>query len=47
MIEKGKDDKEEDVDYISEDEIQFKVILTEINIERKRFLLLNRKTKHI
>lgn len=42
MIGDDMKQKEEDVEYLNENEIQFKVILTEINTERKRFLIFNR-----
>ena len=42
MIDEDKNRREEDVEYISENEIQFKVILTEMNSERMRFLVFNR-----
>ena len=42
MINEDKPQKEEDVDFLSDNEIQFRIILTEMNIERKRYLILNR-----
>jgi len=42
MIDEEKNKREEDVEYISENEIQFKVILTEMNSDRMRYLVFNR-----
>jgi len=42
MIDEERNKREEDVEYISENEIQFKVILTEMNSDRMRYLVFNR-----
>jgi hypothetical protein len=37
--------KEEHPEWISPHEVQFKVIMKELNVERKRYLLLNIKER--
>ena len=39
--------REEDVEWYTENDVLFKIILTELNVERKRFLILNREKCYI
>eukprot|EP00347_Sterkiella_histriomuscorum_P004413 403360556 len=47
LVDEDKPQKEEDVDYISDHEIRFKVILTEMNNHRKRYLVIDRYQRRI
>ncbi len=48
IIDNSQSVKEEDMEYFSDDEVLFKVILIEVNnTERKRYVILNKQEKHL